>query len=308
MKFLKTHWLKIGSICLISIICVYVSFFAIRKAKDYEIYKEQKIETKIYTIWNVETFEGGAKPRINYLKNIAKEVEKQHDGVSFMIKTIDSNLLENELKYSTPDIISFGYGVGKIFLPYLKYLNKTFDVRDELIESGSFNGKLYALPYIVSGYAFFSHETENDTFYCGKTEFTKPETVYTSLNLTPNNMESQYESYKHFINNKKSCLLGTARDLYRISNLNNIGRTNASITPINTYTDLLQYVGVTKLDAIIDEFLYSIFSKKNQSKLSDYSLFSSLYNKIYSSGIYANMEEAIFECEIAKCFEWNLKY
>lgn len=302
MKKFKSVWFKVLNVILVISLSVYVCIFALHKARNYEIYSEPSIETKIYTIWHIETFEGGGKARIDYLKNIAKTIEKENTGVMFIVKAIKPENLATELEVSSPDIISFGFGIGEIVLPYLTNLDSTYNVRDELVESGMFNNKVYALPYIISGYAEIKHSELSSTFMCGTNKYTKPENIYSNLNLTPTKTESQYEAYKHFVYNKDAHLLGTARDVYRVNNLNNIGRTNATIKPVNNYTDLLQFIGLTKADEITNKFISLTFNESNQTGLTEYSLFSALHNNIYNLGIYSDMENAIFTCQIAKVF------
>ncbi len=302
MKWLKNYWLKIFSVALVAAISLYTLSFGIKKARNYEVLKGKEKQQTIYTIWHVETFEGGGKARLDFLKNIARNMEKQDETVLFMVKTIDLRALESELTNAKPDIISFGFGVGKIVLPYLNSFDSTFNVRDELIESGSFNKNFYAVPYIISGYAMFNHSAESNEFHVGQTNYTSPENVYNSLNLTPAESESQYEAYKDFVYNKKVQLLGTGRDLFRINNLNNLGRTNAMITPIDTYTDLIQYMGITNTNSNCKKFVEMALSDSYQNSLTDYSLFSSKYNKLYHSGIYNDMENAILNCKIPNVF------
>ncbi|MBQ8615775.1 MAG: hypothetical protein IJ415_04340 [Clostridia bacterium] len=302
LSFFKKHWLKILSAVLLVVVSCYVCFVGIKKARNYEVLKGAEKEQTIYTIWHVETFEGGGKARIDYLKTIARNMEKQDETVLFMIKTIDPRSLENELENSQPDIISFGFGVGKTILPYLSNFENTFDVRDELIESGSFGKLFYAVPYIVSGYAMFNHSANSTEFHVGTTNYTAPENIYNNLNLQPIENESQYEAYKDFVYDKNVTLLGTGRDLFRINNLNNIGRTNAMITPIDTYTDLIQYIGITNNNSVTQKFVELALSDTYQNTLVDYSLFSSKYNKLYHSGIYNDMEDAIMRCTVPNCF------
>lgn len=309
--YIKAHYLKLISFTLLIFVLIYVPIVAINKARDYEIYKEPEIETKIYTIWNIETFEGGGKARVDYLKNVVRTMEKTHDGLLFMVKTIQPERLESELNVATPDIISFGFGVGEIVLNKLVAFDKTYDIRDELIESGSFSSKVYALPYIVSGYAMITHnENQNESnqnFHCGTSNYTHPENIYIELNLTPAETQTSFEAYKSFVYDKSVSLLGTGRDVFRVNNLNELGRTNATITPISTYTDLIQYIGITKSDDVIQEFLSLLFSDENQFSLVNYSLFSAKYTKIYSQGIYNDMENAIYNCSIARVFDaWDL--
>lgn len=302
LTFLKKHFIEIICSLLIASISFYVICFGLKKSKNIHIFKSNKTEQTIYSIWHVETFEGGGKARIDYLKNIARSMEKQDEYCLFIIKSIDVNNLENELKNSQPDIISFGFGVGKIVLPYLKPQNETFEIRDELIASGSFNKQFFAMPYIVSGYAFFNHSMQSNEFHVGTNQFIHPEKIYNSLSLSPDEIETQYEAYKDFVYDKKVSLLGTGRDLFRINNLNSIGRTNAMISPIDTYTDLIQYLGIINSNHVTQKFLSLALNDTNQNSLVDYSLFSSKYNKLYNTGIYSDMEDAILSCQIPNLF------
>ncbi len=302
LKFLKKHWFKILSVVLIGTISIYVLMFGMKRARNYEILKGDEKQQTIYTIWHVETFEGGGKARIDYLKTIARNMEKEDNQILFMIKAVDPEKLSAELEVSKPDIISFGFGVGEIILPYLNTQENTFDVRDELIESGSFNRKFYAVPYIVSGYAMFNHSMQASEFHVGTNNYTAPQNIYSSLNLQPKENESQYEAYKEFVYDKNVQLLGTGRDLFRINSLNNIGRTNAIINPINTYTDLIQYLGVINSNKTTQNFIRLALSESYQNTLVQYSLFSSKYNKLYHDGIYNDMEDAIMSCTVPNVF------
>ena len=302
MNWIKKYWFKIFNFSLIAVICFYALGFGLKKTKEINFFKSKNQQISIYTIWHVETFEGGGKARIDYLKNIAKTMEKEDENNLFLIKQIEPERLISELEISTPDILSFGFGLGSLVVSKLKEIDTTFAVRDELIESGTFNKKLYAVPYIVSGYAMFSHSAIASEFHCGRTGYTYPNKVYNALNLEPTEQESQYEAYKSFVNNKNVTLLGTCRDLFRINNLNKIGRTNAIINPVDSYSDLIQYIGLCNFDNTTQKFLSYCLSEKNQLNLTSYSLFSSLYNKIYCNGIYSDMEDAIMSAYIPNVF------
>ncbi len=300
MKFVKKYMIKIIILILICLLGFYVCFCGISQAKRYEIYKKELAETKIYNILHTETFEGGGKSRILYLKNIARAIEKKHDGVLFMFKQTDPSNIEKELQTNHYDLISFGFGVGKEVISHLKPLELTYNVRDELIESGKFSNNVYALPYIVSGYAQIYHKADFSNMIYGSTLYTNPKQLNLEKPLTE--IIGQYEAYKNFIYNKDYALLGTARDVYRVNNLNSLGRTNAMMTALEGYTDLIQYIGICSKDAIIEEFLQNIFCTQNQANLVEYSLFSSLHNKLYSSGIYNDMENAILSSSIPRVF------
>ena len=284
-------------------ISVYTLAFGIKRARDFEIYKQPEIDTKIYTVWHIETFEGGGKSRISYLNKIARKLESENAGVLFAVKQIDADKLESLLQNQTPDICSFGFGIGKTLLPYLKSLSNVYNVRDELVASGSYNNNVYALAYIVSGYSLIEQETNSDNFLCGTSTYIHPEIIYNNLNKTPNKTQSQYEAYKEFANSKNSSLLGTARDVFRVNNLNKTGRKNATFTPIDSYTDLIQYVGLLTQDEMTKAFLEQTVNNENQMSLSTYSLFSSTYSNLYSEGIYNDMESAILRAKIPCVFD-----
>lgn len=290
------------NLVLIIMLCFYAFMYAIKKARNYEIYTKPEIETKIYTVWHIETFEGGGKARIDYLKTIARQIEKETDGVLIMVKALKPEMLESSLENEKPDVVSFGYGVGKILLPNLITLNSTYNVRDEMVESGKFNNKIYALPYIVSGYAMITHGSLTNNFHCGQNEYIKPNNIYNQLNLTPQETESQYEAYKDFVYNKKVTLLGSGRDVYRVNNLNSIGRTTAIITPNDSYTDLLQYLGLFKNDEITNKFLNLALDDEHQNSLANYSLYSSKHLNLYTEGVFKEMEETLKKCRVAGAF------
>lgn len=304
-KLNKAVVIKIIGVCCVLAISIYVCAFGIKKAKEFAIYSKKTSETIVYTIWHVETFEGGSTPRINYVKSIARGLEKQNPGVLFNIQSIDPNKLTDHLVESVPDIISFGQGVGKLVLNHLAEFDKNdkFDVRDELLDAGKFNGKVYAMAYIVSGYALFSHGEKETSIEYGTSGFISPEKAITAPQKPVKNFGTQFEAYKNFVYHHDHALLGTARDVFRIDNLNTIGRTNASITPLDSYTDLVQYIARTKVDDVTNEFCKQVVNSKNQINLASYHLFSSLNTKLYTNGIYSDMENAILNCKIKNVFE-----
>ncbi len=303
MKFLKKYWFKILSLILFVVLGLYVCLFGIKKARTHSIYSEDKQGQTVVTVWHIETFEGGGKSRLDYLKRIVNTMEKEDEHVLFMVRTISAEKLESELFAQKPDIVSFGFGVGRALLSSLVPFDTTFDARDKLVISGSFDKSLYAVPYMVGGYAMFSHTNEQSEFHCGQNGYINPQKIFSSLGLTPAKNETQYEAYKSFVNNKKVKLLGSSRDIFRVNNLNNIGRTNAMITPIDTYTDLIQYLGLTTKNAITQKFVEIAMSEIQQRTLVEYSLFSSLNHKLYYSGIYNDMENAIYSCSVPSVFD-----
>ena len=302
MKSKKRLYVKLVCWVLIAGVSLYVCTFGIAAIRENEnIFKQEKTQTVI-SIWHVETFEGGKKPRIDFLKSTAKEIESTHDDLLFMIKSVKPENLESELDANSPDIISFGYGVGKIVLPFLTNFTTTFNARDELVSSGMFNNKFFAVPYMVGGYSLFNHTATATNFCVGSNDYIHPERIYEKMNLKPLETQTQFEAYKNFVYDKNSCLLGSTRDLFRVTNLNSIGRLSAMISPVDSYTDLIQYLGVVNSNNHTLNFVDKCLSFNKQNKLVDYALFSSLSHKLYNEGIYNDMENAILNADIPNVF------
>ena len=78
MKTKKFIFLSITNVLLVIILSIYTIFFGLKSGIDHEMFAQPKENTQIYTIWHIETFEGGSKARIEYLKTIARDLEKQN--------------------------------------------------------------------------------------------------------------------------------------------------------------------------------------------------------------------------------------
>lgn len=296
MKFLKKYWFKIVGLVLIVLLIV---FFIFNNAFKIDFLSQESDKINIISVYHIETFEGGGKSRLSYLKEVAKEIEKENKNVLFIFKQINPENLQTELETNQPDIISFGYGVGKIVLPYLNKLEYGFNLREELLDSGCFNNSLYAVAYISSGYCTFNQTDKNDCFIYGVNNYINPKLA---CNKETDQKLTQYEAYKQFVYNKDTTLFGTARDLFRIDNLNKTNRISSSFSPCDTYTDLIQYLGIVNKNDITLKFLQLSLSNEYQNKLKDYYLFNVTYDRLYYSGIYSDMEMAIKKCKIGNVF------
>jgi len=221
-----------------------------------------------------------------------------------MVKNIEADQLAEALTKSTPHLISFSEQVAKIVLPYLTAFNNEYNIQDNFLQSAYYNGNLMALPFIASGYCYFT-----------KTDSKKDLNLYTAnnnqhnaLSLTSNKVVnngdtlSSYECYTKFVNRQDIKLLGTARDLFRIKNLENIGRVSVTYQPVATFSDLIQYLGITTCDNEVKKFVNYVMRDDNQRKLSNLSLFSTKQLKLYTEPIYAQMEQALTTCHVPNIF------
>lgn len=288
---------KIFNIVLIVFFIAFSLIFCLARFNNIPLISKNKQKLQVYELWHIESFEGGGKSRQNYLNSLALSYEKENPTQLFMIKLIDSDNIDVALQQSTPDLISFSEQVAKIVLPYLKELNKEYNVRDSLLESATYNRKLMAIPYIASGYCYFTKTDSNTnlSIYTGNNNLHNATNL---VNETINNGQtlSSYECYSKFVNSSNIKLLGTARDLFRIKNLENLGRFSVDYSPVSTFTDLIQYLGVTSSNKNVLKFVDFVMQDSNQIKLADLSLFSTKNLKLYTETVYSQMESSLTSC------------
>lgn len=296
---------KILNIVIFVVIFLIIPIFFLFSSKKIYMLDNSKKELQIFTIYHIETFEGGGKSRLSYLNEIARAFEKENKGILIMTKMISPDKLEKTLENEPADMISFGYGVGEIILPYLDPINSNYGVNDNFINSSTFNNKIYAIPYISSGYIIARKTNSNNLDYVySSNTLTSCEPILKKLSITTlENTYTQYEAYKEFVNSTISSLIGTGRDLYRLKNLSTLGRLDTSFNYIDYYTDLIQYFGIIKTSEISLNFLEFLLDNENQMTLSEYSLFSTKPLTLYFSNEYKEMESAIKKCFVPNVFK-----
>lgn len=259
---------------------------------------------KIYEIWHIECFEGGGANRQNYLSQIAVEYEKQSPTTLFMVRRIEADQLETALNQNTPHLISFSEQVAHIVLPHLKQFSIEYNVQNNYLESAKYNNNLMAVPFIASGYCYFSknNAANNSAIYTANTNLHNATSLVQNLEINNGQTLTSYECYTHFINSNNIKLLGTARDLFRIKNLESLGRFNITYEPISSFTNLVQYLGKTTNNQDVENFINHLMSNNNQQKLSSLSLFSTTHLKIYTEPTYSQMEIALQTCAVPNIF------
>ena len=294
---------KIINIFILVFFIAFSALFCLNKFKNTPLIDGNNDTLKIYEWWHIESFEGGGANRQNYLNQLALSYEKENPTTLFMVKRIEPDQLENALTINTPHLISFSEQVAKIVLPYLKEFDNEYEVQDNFVESATHNGKLMAIPFIASGYCYFTKtnsKTELDLYTANNNLHNA--TSLTSGDINNNQKLSSYECYTKFVNNDNIKLLGTARDLFRIKNLESLGRFSVNYEPVSNFTDLVQYLGKTTLDKEISKFIDYIMTDTEQSKLANLSLFSTKHLKLYSEPTYMQMEQALTTCIIPNIF------
>lgn len=295
---------KIVNIGLILFFITFSVMICLNKFENIPLINGNKNNIKIYEWWHIESFEGGGANRQNYLSSLALEYEKEHPTILFMVKRIEPDQLEEALTVNTPHLISFSEQVAKIVLPYLQQFDNEYGIQDNFLKSATYNGKLMALPFIASGYCYFTKSNSKDDLKL----YTANNNLHNALNLvdisTINKGETltSYECYTKFVNNSDIKLLGTARDLFRIKNLENLGRFSVTYEPVSNFTDLIQYLGAISYDDNIKNFISYVMSDTNQYKLSNLKLFSTKHLKLYTEPIYSEMEQSLSTCIVPNIF------
>ena len=292
---------KIINITLIVFVIAFVCFVCFKKSNSIELISGDEKTLQVYEWWHIESFEGGSANRGQYLKNLALEYEKSNPTALFMVTVVQDDELEQRLTQSTPDLISFTEQTATTILPYLNEINKEYNIQDNYLESAKFNGKLMAIPYIASGYCYFTKDDDDSNIYTGNANKHNATSLVNS-SINDGSTLTQYECYTKFVNNKGIKLLGTARDLHRIKHLEEIGRLSANYEMVNSFTDLIQYLGVIKPSAEITKFVDFVMQDNNQLNLSKLGLFSTKHLTLYSNPPYSDMETAIKSCYVPNIF------
>ena len=291
-----------------------------------EYFTNDNTSKVVLNLYHIETFEGGTNSRSKYLEEIALRFNKTNKNCFIVVKTLTPeqlilNLQENNL----PDLFSFGVGVGEYIKGFLTNIDKNSQIRSDLAVYGEIDNKVYAYPYILSGYLLISYENyinseskdlsnylnnyiinnkEIKGFSISKGSNTLPILALSNngINFTCDSyltFDSSYEAYKSFISKNSVSLVGTLRDLARCKNRENLGTIGAlKYNYLGNYTDLIQYISVVDTQNSVKTMYSKQFAKfltqsDNQSLLSKYGLFSVNGKSIYDGDYMAEFERVL---------------
>lgn len=278
----------------------------------------------VLDLCHVETFEGGSASRAGFLKRQAEKFNKQNNN--FFVSVTTMSLEEFELNINSgysADLYSFGTGAGSYIQNKLQTLKKQSNIREDLQKNATLSNKIYAYPYMLSGYAVVSYESltvQDETLTAkltsakhGKkiiggtifgTGVTNPAQALCCNNIKLKTQDvttkdTSYSAYSNFLKKTTKSLVGTARDVARIKNREQ----NGNISPckyefLSHYSDLVQYIGVSNnLDKAKSEvatnFASFLLSDSAQKDIANYGLFSVTNLKIYEDGYMSEFEKAL---------------
>lgn len=293
----------------------------------------------VIELWNVEAFEGGSGSRESWLVNRAAKYEQANKGLFVHVTTLTTSQLHDKLTQGDSfDIVCFSRGAGELVKDKLLPVETRADVKDNFLLAGQFNGQQCALPLYAGAYCLFARQAqlgadkgvlenaltatfsrkigkntvELQPLVCGFTDYNSPLSALAMSGgkgkADLNEQTTQYQAYEQFVANKTAVtLLGTQRDLYRLSKREADGKIEQlAFAPLGGYTDLAQYLGISadcsdKLNAC-NGFAEYLLSDQVQATLCNLSLFSTLNTAYYTDERYAACEKALPNAYVPNVF------
>lgn len=300
----------------------------------------QKHYQGVIELWNVEAFEGGSGSRSSWLTTRAAKFEKTHEGLFVHVTNLTVQQLKDKLAANEGfDIVCFSRGAGSLVQGLLQpYTGSVADVKSNMLVSGELSGSIYALPLYAGSYCLFAREAQlpqntdliatalsnvytrkvgKNTFnlqplLCGFTDYNSPLSALAMSGgrgrANVSESVSQYAAYESFVANKTAVtLLGTQRDLFRLSKREEMGKIEKlAFAPLDGYTDLVQYLGISsaceeKLPSCV-EFLQFAISAASQETLLNVNMFSVLEQTYYTQERYLKCEQGLAKAYVPNVF------
>lgn len=294
----------------------------------------------VLELWNVETFEGGSGSRSSWITARAAKFEKMHEGLFVHVTNLNTTQLQEKLDAGeTFDILCYSRGVGCSVQNLLQpYTGSVANIKNNMLMSGEVDNAVYALPLYAGSYCLFArqeqlnantdllssalsntytrkvgkHVYELAPLSCGFTPYNSPLSALAMSGgrgkATADESVSQYAAYENFIANKTSVtLLGTQRDLYRLSKREEMGKIEKlAYYPLSGYTDLVQYLSISATcgdkTQSCNEFLEYAVSETSQQTLCGINMFSVLEQTFYTVETYLKCESGLASAYVPNVF------
>lgn len=189
-------------------------------------------EPLVFTVWQIDSFEGGRGSRATYLQNVADEFSVEN-GCFLRINSLSSNSARlNLAEGNVPDLISYGAGTfglesyirGK--KPYYTWCNGG-----------------YCLLSLAENADFSDLSAENTVINAGTENLIGAAAIF--LGIGKATYEKPTGAYVELINGKYKYLLGTQRDIFRLKTRG----VAFSVKPVTQFNDLYQNISITTTDA-----------------------------------------------------------
>lgn len=335
---------KLSKSVIVAVAVIAIAALALMWALPYLPLKPQTSAKEGYKgvieLWNVETFEGGSGSRQSWLTNKSAKFEAKNSGLFVHVTTLTEEELRQKLSDNQSfDIVCFSRGAGDAVKQLLAPLELDVkNVRDNMLLAGQIADKQYAVPLYSGAYCLFARASqlnegellqkaltqtytrkigkntvELQPLICGFTASNSPLTALAMSGGKGNakglkESVTQYQAYEQFVSNKTAVtLLGTQRDLYRLSQREADGKIEKlGFCALNGYNDLVQFVGISsscgdKFDRCVD-YLNYLLSDEVQQSLVNLSLFSTLEESIYTDERYLQCEQSLSSAFVPNVF------
>ncbi len=271
--------------------CVALTFlFGVDKIKEKRAFSENSGYKGILTLWHIDTFEGGSGSRKQFLLKIARGYEKNNqDVLVFVTSHTPSSVKDSFSKGVYPDMISYGLGVEVERVVSLSNVITT--------NGGKFGKEILAVPWCRGGYflientSFRNKKGKKTTCLVSNSTYNLPLVNFIERNCNFIFKErSQLNAYSEFVNGGAKYLLGTQRDIVRLTNRG----FSFSAEPLSAFNDLYQYVSVIggERQKVIEciKFTEYLLSENSQKKLSEIDMFSCFYHVEFENEDMASMQ------------------
>lgn len=223
--------------CLITLLISFIllPFFTGEISKNLTS-KEYKA---ILRVWHIDTFEGGAGSRASFLKNVGSKFTKKNKGVLFLVSSLTQKSALQKLESGeVPDLISFG-ACGLSVYEKLYSLSQL-----DIADGGVVNGKRYLTAWCKGGYFKITKgEKTFNKLIVSQGEFNLSTVAVCLEKISAKTVviKQPTEAYSAFLSSNDACLLGTQRDIVRLESKG----VSFTATPVLSFNDLFQYIGVT---------------------------------------------------------------
>ena len=231
----------------------------------------------IIKVWHIDTFEGGVGSRKQFLLDCGVAFEKKHKGVLIMVTnhTIFS-AEENFNKGVYPDLISYGVGFNLGNVSKIK--------TGKNLSLCTIGDKEYASVWCKGVYFLIENENykgkDNLSLTVSKSEYTNPLVAIMNNEKKFNIVKTlaPLDAYINFVNGNSKYLLGTQRDIVRLSSRG----FQYKAQPLQDFSDLNQFISVVSDSEekryYSEQFIKHLIEKENQEKLKNISMLSAFYS------------------------------
>lgn len=262
---------------LILVLCVTFTVLVGAKKIDSSGVSADRVEYKgVLSLWQVDSFEGGAGSRKQFLLKAARTFERKNQGVLVMVSQMTEEGVKEKLDSGeTPDLISFGPGVQIRSMLELS--------AEKRVKGGVVGNKLFAAAWCRGGYVLIenpAYTKGEDCVIVSQQKYTQPllTLLYGDLRIKEVEILPPMDAYVKFVSGKAKYLLGTQRDVVRLENRG----FSYKYKVLDGYNDLYQYVAVTSPDSIksyyAKEFVEHLVSDDVQTSLSEIKMLSPYLN------------------------------